>query len=81
MLECQSLEIEMSKSAYDVARDSLTTIEFFRVPYSSSDSFQRIFAEVLMTVRLAGRNSVNQGDKKFLLGFADTLEEASKPGE
>jgi hypothetical protein len=70
----------MAKSAYDVARDAMTTLEFFQVPYSSSEPYQRIFAEVLMTVRLAAGNANNHDGKKFLLGFADTLEHANQPG-
>jgi hypothetical protein len=70
----------MPKSAYDVARDAMTTLDFFRVPYASSEPYQRILAEVLMTVRLAARNTEENGGKKFLLGFADTLEDANNPG-
>lgn len=76
----------MAKSAYDVAREAMTALEFFQVPYSSGPEFRRIQEEVLFTVRNAARNAQargdgqSNGDHKFLMMFADALEQSGKPG-
>jgi len=72
----------MAKPVYDVAREALATLEFFQTTYSSGEEFQRVHAHVVGVLRAQAQNyNSNIGDKKFLLGLADTLVEANKPGE
>jgi hypothetical protein len=76
----------MSKSVFDVAREAMTVLEFFQVPYSSGVEYQRIHSEVLFTIRNAANNEQRQGtgnsnnNYKFLMMLADALEQSNKPG-
>ena len=76
----------MSKLPYDLAREAMTVLEFFQVPFSSGHEYQKIFQETLLTLRVAARNAQSRGDQtsntdhKFLMMFADTLEQSNKPG-
>lgn len=72
----------MAKSPYDVAREALAALEFFQTSYASGQDFQRVHAEIVAVLRAQAQNyNSNIGAKKFLLGLADTLVDANKPGE
>ena len=68
--------------AFALARQAMTTLEWYRSFYGSGQQFPERFTEVLnMLRRTAGNQSGAAGEKKFLLAFADALEIANKPGE
>lgn len=72
----------MSRDAYDLVRQALTTLEFFEAAYASSEPYQVIRRQVIGYLRNRAESAAksNYGDAKFLYNFADTLEESNKPG-
>ena len=71
----------MTHDAFELARQALTTIEFYRNFHGSSQPFQERFREVLIMLRgTAANKSDERGEKKFLLAFADALEVANVSG-
>ncbi len=75
----------MTNKAFDLAREAMTSLEFFRGHYSSGDQYQQHFQQVLGMLRGGAANAFSKGeqygDKKFLLAFADALEQANRSGE
>jgi hypothetical protein len=80
------MEIHTEKLPFDVAREALTVIKFFQVSFSSGPDFQHIFEKTLLSLRPAARNAkmrdglTSTSDHKFLMIFADALEQSNKPG-
>lgn len=74
----------MENKAFNIARQALTSIEFYRGFYASSEPSQKHFNEVLDMLRRTAENmsaGESYSDKKFLLAFADALEVANTSGE
>ena len=69
-------------SAFEVAKAAMDAIELYRGHYSSGQPYQDRLNELLGIIRAnAQRATIENDDQKFLLGFADALEEANKPGK
>jgi hypothetical protein len=72
----------MTSKVFDLARQAMATLEWYRGFYGSAPPFPERFTEVLNMLRRTAENqSSAEGEKKLLLAFADALEIANKPGE
>ena len=74
----------MTPEAFETATQAMNAILLFRKHYSSSQEFQTRFQDILQTLRGAASgfpHNENIGAAKFLLGLADALDQANKPGK
>ena len=73
---------DMTPKAFDLARQAMTTLEWYRNFHGSAQPFQERFTEVLDMLRTTAKNQSSKSEeKKFLLAFADALQIANTPGE
>ena len=73
---------DMTPKAFDLARQAMTTLEWYRSFYGSGQQFQERFTEVLNMLRQAAENQSGEyGEKNFLLALADALQNANISGE
>ena len=73
---------DMTPKAFDMARQAMTTLDWYRSFYGSGQPFQERFTEVLNMLRQAAENQSGEyGEKNFLLALADALQNANISGE
>lgn len=72
----------MINRGYAYAIRAMGSLEMYREMHSSSPHYEHELNHVIQALR---QRAETMGDdregKKFLLGFADALEEANKPGD
>jgi hypothetical protein len=68
-------------TGYEMAVRAMHSLQMYRKHYASGQKFQERFQEILSMLRKVAEDSNSIGEKKFLFGFADALEQANKGGE
>ena len=74
----------MNNRGFDFAVKAMGALEMYREMYASGAEYQHELSHVLNTLRMRAETLKSGGDaseKKFLMAFADALEEANEPGE
>jgi hypothetical protein len=67
----------MSKSAYEVAREAFTVLEFYSDHYASSEPFQQQKAQVAGMLRAKATNQpVATYGRKLLTDLADMIDKS-----
>ena len=73
---------DMTPKAFALARQAMTTLEWYRSFYGSAPPFPERYNEVINMLKKAAENQSGEyGEKNFLLALADALQNANKPGE
>lgn len=74
----------MINRGYAYAIRAMGSLEMYREMHSSSPHYQHELNHVIQALRQRAETMsapAEASDKKFLLGFADALEQADKPGD
>lgn len=86
-MQDQPKEHHMTKqqaTAFEIAKEAMAALEFYRVYYASSGAYQKHHNEVIALLRNRAesfKGGERYGDYKFLMLFAGTLEVANQAGE
>lgn len=77
----ETLHMRTVGDRYDIANRVLGSLRFFSDHYASSQPYQEHLKQVVEMLRHQGKNASHGPlPGKFLLGLADLLEEANRPG-
>jgi hypothetical protein len=70
-------------TGFEIVKEAMTTLEFYRTYYASSEQYVQRLNEVISLLRNRAerfKDGELHGEYKFIMMFAGTLEITSRPG-